>query len=134
VVAKKVAHKVRTGQKVILGEIIRESGYSMNKSLQPSRVTNTVAYKKEMEQSSRPLIEGLQKEISRIKDALAKKNYNNEEVRVLVASLDVLTRNYQLLSGGATERQVFVLPSEVMNKNSIQQSSEDVKSLNDKNA
>lgn len=129
VVAGKISGNIRKGKKVVLAKILKDSGYSDSVANSPTLVTNTVAFQKAMELEKRPLIDGLQKEINRIKDALASKNLRNEEYRTLVASLDVLTRNYQLLSGGATERQVFVLPSEVMARNNITQT-EDVKQLN----
>jgi formylmethanofuran dehydrogenase subunit E-like metal-binding protein len=56
---------------------------------------------------------------------MSKKNKNKEEYRTLVGALDILTKNYQLLTGGVTSRNVFVLPSEVMDKNNIQSSGHD---------
>ena len=45
---------------------------------------------------------------------------------LLVSSLDVLTKNHQLLSGGVTERRAFVIPSEVIERNVIDVESKDV--------
>jgi len=122
IVARKVSETIRAKKPVVLGEILLDSGYSKQTSLSPQRVTNTIAYQKSMELERIPLIEGLQREINEVKLAMSKKNKNKEEYRTLVGSLDILTRNYQLLSGGATQRNVFVLPSEVMDKNNIQSS------------
>lgn len=129
-VGMKVLENIGKNKRVNLGKIIKDAGYSKNTALTPTLVTNTKSYQKAIELEKRPLIDGLQKEINRIKDALASKNLKNEEYRVLIGSLDVLTKNYQLLSGGATERQVFVLPAEVMERNQIQSSKEDVNSNN----
>lgn len=118
-VAQKVQERIKKGQKVVLKEIIREAGYSEATSERPSSVTDLQSYKKAMEVERLPIIAGLQEEIARIKLAMARRNLDKEEYRVLTYSLDTLTKNYQLLSGGATERQVFVLPSEIMAKNLI---------------
>lgn len=130
VVAKKISDTIGKKKKVVLGEILRDTGYSKQTSLTPSLVTNTVAFQKAMELERKPLLEGLQREINEIKLAMSKKNKNKEEYRTLVGSLDILVSNYQLLSGGATQRQVFVLPGEVMEKNIIEQKSPDVNSIN----
>lgn len=119
-VAQKVSEKLRKGKLVKYGEILLDTGYSESVSRKPKIVTETVAYKKAMLIEQIPLIKGLEEEITRIKEALKAKDLRKEEYRILVGSFDILTKNYQLLSGGATERQVFVLPSEVMNKNLIE--------------
>ena len=107
---------------------MREVGYSKNTSLQPYKITRGKTYQK----LTRPLLDGLQEEINAIKNAMALKDKNEEEYRVLAYSMDILTKNYQLLSGGATERQVFVLPSEVITRNAIvtSQPSQDVNTVN----
>lgn len=119
-VALKVSETIRKGKKVVLGKAITEVGYSLSTSLKPSLVTNTKSYKTALELERKPLIERLDREIDAIELALSKKDKNKEEYRILVGSLDIMVKNRQLLSGGATERQVFVLPSEVMDKNNIQ--------------
>lgn len=128
-VAVKVSETIQRGEIVKLGEIIEKVGYSKQTALKPSLVTNTKSYKTTLELEKRPIIDGIQKEINRIKDAIAAKDLSNEEVRVLIYALDTLVKNYQLLSGGATERQVFVLPSEVLGRNKIETSKDDVKKL-----
>lgn len=98
-VAKKVSETIEKGQLVDLGDIIASSGYTKMTSLSPALVTNTISYKKALELETRPLIAGIQKEISRIKDALATKDYTQEETRVLAGTLDILSKNFQLLQG-----------------------------------
>lgn len=114
-VAHAVVKKVRQGKLVKVGEIMKEQGYSDSYSEQPHRIMK----QPEFQEVAQPLITGLAGEIARIKAAMARKNLDNEEYKVLVASLDVLTKNHQLLSGGATERRVFVIPSEVIGRNDI---------------
>lgn len=119
-VAKKVSETIRKNEKVVLGEIIRNSGYSIETSLKPKLVTGTKSYKGAI----RPVVDGIEVEIHRIMDAVNQKDHDKEEFRVLVYSLDILIKNYQLLSGGVTERQVLVLPSELIAKNNIRESIE----------
>lgn len=117
--AIKVSESVRKGKKKTYGEIAKEVGYSAKSALKPYRIRNSKAYKAAFIAENAPIIEGLQQEINRIKRAMSQKDLSQEDYRVLVGSLDLLTKNYQLLSGGATERQVFVLPSEVIKKNDL---------------
>ncbi len=107
VVAQKVSETIRRKKKVVLGDIIVDSGYSKETSLKPKLVTSTMAYKKALDVERKPLIERLDKEINAIELALSKKDKSKEEYRTLVGSLDIMIKNRQLLSGGATERQVF---------------------------
>lgn len=117
--AQKVYANIRMGKKVVMSDIVKEAGYAPSIARHPSHVTRTKSFQKALDVERRPILDGLQAQINRIKDALAKKDMNAEETRVLVGSLDILIKNYQLLSGGATERQVFVLPSEVIDSNKI---------------
>lgn len=118
--AGKVVEKIRKGELVNLEDLIVEVGYSKATAKHPTSITRTIAYRKALAIEQKPLIEGLQSEINRIKLALSQKDLTQEDVRSLVYMMDIYLKNYQLLSGGATERQVFVLPAEVMQKNSIE--------------
>lgn len=118
----KVLENIGKNKRVNLGRIIEEAGYSKNTALTPTLVTNTKSYQQAIELEKIPLIEGLQREINEVKLAMSKKNKNKEEYRTLVGAMDILTKNYQLLTGGVTSRNVLVLPSEVMDKNNIQSS------------
>jgi hypothetical protein len=115
-VANEVALKVRTGQLVKLGEIMRSVGYSENFSKQPIRITRTKTYM----DKAKTVLEAIDEEIKRLQYAIAQKDLSKEDYKVQIASLDILIKNKQLLSGGATERKVFVLPSEVLGINDIQ--------------
>ena len=114
-VAQKVSETIRSGKRVNMGEIIRNSGYSVETSLKPKLVTETRSYK----EAITPVIDGMAIEIQRIKEAIAATDLDSVDYRTLVYTFDIMVKNYQLLSGGATERQVFVLPSEVMERNGI---------------
>jgi len=103
VVAQKVITKVRKGEKVILGELIRESGYSEGISKQPSRVTKQDSFQKEI----KPLADGLDKEIERIKKELANRDISEEKYNDLTRSMDLLIKNHQLLTGGKTSNEAI---------------------------
>jgi hypothetical protein len=128
-VAMKLSETVKAGKLVDLEDIIISCGYSATTAKRPKQVTETKAFKKTMEIQSKPLLEGLQSEINRMKLALSRKDLSQEDARTIIYGIDILVKNYQLLSGGATERQVFVLPSEVIKRNEIE-TSEDKQMLN----
>ena len=118
-VGLKVSETIKRGELVKLGKIIEETGYSKKTALNPRLITNTKSYKRAIELESKPLIDGIQREIARIKESMSKRDLDKEEYRTLIGALDILNKNYQLLSGGATSRQVLVLPSEIIDKNNI---------------
>jgi hypothetical protein len=97
---KKISENISKGKKVILGEILREVGYSESVCESPQRVTETKAFKEE----SKPIIDRWIKERDRITSYLETKDLTEEKYRDMVVSLDTLTKNIQLLSGGETER------------------------------
>ena len=118
-VALKVCETIAKNKLVDLEDIIISEGYAKSTAHNSYLVTRTKAYKATMAIQSQPLLEKLQGEINRAKLALSKIDLSTQSYRELVYGLDILIKNYQLLSGGATERQVFVLPSQVIDKNNI---------------
>lgn len=118
-VAMEVSESIRLGKSVKLGKILKKKGYSDSTSLSPTLVTKTKSYKQAMAVEAKPIIEGMKLQIEKFKEALASRDLSGEETRSLVYALDIFIKNYQLLSGGATERQVFVIPSEVMDRHNI---------------
>lgn len=108
IVAKKVSENIRKGKKIVLGEIIEQSGYSESTSRSPQRVTETKTFKKAIE----PLTDGLWREINRIKKELESRDLTEEKYKEMVESMDKLIKNYQLLSGGATERREDIISPE----------------------
>lgn len=103
-VAKDVISKVRKGEKIRYGEIIRKRGYKKSISLQPTKVTETASYKAEMD----PFIQAMLKErdmaIKRMSKVRSKAKY-----RDLTDSIDKLTKNIQLLNGGKTSNDEVVM-------------------------
>lgn len=114
-VALKVAATVRNGEIVNFGKIMRDVGYSKATSKHPEKIHRSKTFKT----ATKPVVQALNEEIKRVQAAMEDKDLALEEYKVLNYALDNLIRNAQLLSGGATERQVFVLPSEVIEKNQI---------------
>ncbi len=98
--AQKVSERIRKGKKVVLGEVLREVGYSQTTSLKPKLVTNTKTYKREME----PLLKKLEEHRDKIIEALANKDLDKERYSDLTNGLNTITKNIQLLSGGETDR------------------------------
>lgn len=98
-VAHKVVDKVRKGEKVNLGELISASGYSKNIAKQPTRITKQKAY----QEIVTPVLQQLESERQRIITAMGKKNLGKEKYQTLVQSMDIITRNTQLLGGKATD-------------------------------
>lgn len=116
---RKVAETIRRGKKVNMGQILKEVGYAKHVTLHPDRVTDTKSFQTSLNVERKSIVEELDKEIARLQSAIARKNLDHEEYRTLVGALDISVKNKQLLSGGATERQIFILPSEVMARHAI---------------
>lgn len=102
--AKKISENIRAGKKVILGKILEEVGYSESVCKAPQRVTETKAFKEEI----KPIVDRWVKERERLTASLETKDLTNEKYKDIVASLDTLTKNIQLLNGGETERSGIV--------------------------
>jgi hypothetical protein len=92
-------------------EAMLESDYTGRYS-ESGHILKTKQYKEKM----KPVVDQLIAERQRILNALIKKNLTKEEYKNLVDSLDKMTRNIQLLSGGATERVTTVEISEAIAK------------------
>ena len=120
-VANKVLDTIREGKLVNKRKIIESVGYSKHTATVSPLVTNTKTYKAIMERASKPLLERLDEQINKTEFALSQKNLKKEDVKTLIFSLDILIKNKQILSGGITSLNVFVLPSEVMQRNDIKQ-------------
>jgi len=103
-VAKDVINKVRKGQKIVFGKIIKRRGYSNSVSKRPSKVTKTKSYLSEI----KPLVDRLENERDQIIKRL-KKTRNKAKYRDLIDGLDKIIKNIQLLSGGATSREIIEL-------------------------
>lgn len=62
---------------------------------------------KGLQEAERPILERYQKELQAIMDAMELKDKNSEEYRILVNAADTIQKQVQLLSGGATERNML---------------------------
>ncbi len=98
-VAKKVLETVGKGQKVNLGKIIKEVGYSESVSESPTKVTETMSFQNEMS----PFIEKMIKERNRILQAMEEKDLTKVQYQHLAEVADKFTKNIQLLGGKPTE-------------------------------
>lgn len=106
-VAKEVIKLVRSGKIVNFQKIQKKNGYS-DKSCKAMKAKQTKTYKRTIE----PITDGLWREINRIKNELESRDLSEEKYKELVESLDKLVKNYQLLSGGATERREDIISPE----------------------
>jgi hypothetical protein len=98
-VAKEVIRTLRKPTRVVLGKIIKNQGYKDSVSKHPDIVTNTKSYKDEM----RPVLEQLENERQRLINAITLKKLNKVQYPEAVRSLDILTKNIQLLGDKPTE-------------------------------
>lgn len=98
-VANTVISKVRKGEKVVMGEIIKKQGYAPSISTHPTKVTKTQSYKKVIE----PYIKRIVSLRDKIQIELDKRDLTEVQFRELNTALKDLTHDIQLLSGGSTE-------------------------------
>ena len=103
-VAEEVKLKVSKGEKIVMGKIIKKHGYSDGISKQPIRVRKTQSYQKEIKPVVDRLIIERDRAIKALKGKISKAKY-----RDLTDAIDKLTKNIQLLSGGATSREIIEL-------------------------
>lgn len=99
-VAREVISKVRKGQKVVLGEIIRKQGYSKTVSESPTKVTKTDSYREEI----KPVVERMKELRDRTIKAISGKELNDERLADLNNLMKNLNHDIQLLSGEDTEK------------------------------
>lgn len=98
-VALEVVETLRKSQKVNLGKIIREKGYSKSVSEAPQNVTETKSYQDIVE----PFLEKMVRERDRIIQAMEQKNLSEVQYQHLAEVADKFTKNIQLLGGKPTE-------------------------------
>ena len=104
-VANEVLETVRKQKKVKLGEIIKRNGYALTTSTVPSQVTNTKSYKAVLA----PVVKRWVSIRDNLTKELEEKDLTEESMRDIVDTIDKLTKNIQLLTGGNTEN-VGVIP------------------------
>lgn len=98
-VARKVIEKMQKGEKVKIAPLMREVGYTYEGSMKPQRVTESPAYKEEIES----YVSRLERHRLKIMEAMEAKDLTEEQYRTLVEAQAKTTHDVQLLSGGKTE-------------------------------
>ena len=104
-VAKEVLETVRAGKRPVLGQILIRKGYSKITATVPTQVTNTRSYKEVM----LPAVRAMETERNRLIQFLSTKNLKRERYRDMIDGIDKLTKNIQLLTGGRTGDETFIL-------------------------
>lgn len=103
--ALKVSETIGKGKKVVLGDILREVGYSEQTSLTPKLVTSTKTFQKTMATT----LELLTQEIDKLQTEMQSRDISDERYETIAKVFDTMVKNQQLLSGGETERIGFKL-------------------------
>ena len=98
-VARKVSETIRKGKKVVMGEIIKDSGYAVSTSLRPTQITSTKSYQSEIA----PFVVRMERLRDKILAEMDKKDLDKEQFTNLSNSLRNLTHDIQLTRGKATE-------------------------------
>lgn len=81
-------------------DMLLEAGYSNTVAKQQSTILNTEGVKREL----KPIVNQLEAKRQVAIDALTDEKINNSLARDITAIIDILTKNTQLLGGGATDR------------------------------
>ena len=102
IVAHIIAENIRHRKRVVLGEAIKQAGYSLSVQKHPDRVLDTKTFKEAFALESKQIVKDIDRDIVRIQSAFAKKNLTKEKAKTLTDMLDTLIKNKQLLSGGST--------------------------------
>lgn len=98
-----------------LAKAMRDAGYSARTARSPQKLTNQPEFKKE----ALSFIQKLEKERDRLIEAISKKNLGKVQYEGAVRSVDLITKNMQLLSGNATERSEVNIENKDKVKNAI---------------
>ena len=98
-----------------LKEMLQEAGYTEETSIQPSRIIESETIQAELQ----PFVKQLEIKRALVMKHLTEEKISKEKAKDLANMTDTLTKNIQLLSGGATDRTVLVMPSELLEKNNI---------------
>ncbi len=104
-VGKEVLETVRKGKRPILGKIILKKGYAKTTSTVPTQVTRTKSYREVID----PALDMMITERQRALRELKRKKLNKVQYEKLADVIDKLTKNIQLLSGGRTGGETFVI-------------------------
>lgn len=106
--AKKITENYRNKKVKNKGELLKECDYSEETTKQPSRILESKGIQEEL----KPFIDQLEKERQRLLNSIKTKDLDKVSYDKAVNSLDTLTKNIQLLSGGATSRDEMTISKE----------------------
>ena len=117
-VAKEVLEILGKNKKIVLGKIIKKNGYAQNTADNPLNVTTTKSFQAVTE----PVVKKWLAIRMNLTKELERKDLSEESMRDITDTLDKLTKNIQLLTGGETERgklTIVEMASEIKKKNAI---------------
>ena len=98
-VIQKTLENVRKGKLVNKGEILEKIGYGKSLKKVPSRIYDS----KGVKEGLKPFIDKLKQERDRIINEMSIRTLNEVQYKELANVLDILAKNIQILSGGATD-------------------------------
>ena len=99
-VAQEVIRTVLKGDKVVLRKIIPKHGYGKSIKNHAVKVTRTQSYQEEI----KPFVERAVRERDRLIVAASEKDLSKETYDQIMRSVELLTKQIQLLTGGATDK------------------------------
>jgi hypothetical protein len=107
--AKLLTDSIKTGSELELARVLRDAGYTPSSAAQAGRIIQKPSFQRELAKYQKELVPRMEKERARALMALSNKDLDVESLRDLNVTIDTLTRNIQLLSGGATENQAIIV-------------------------
>ena len=108
-VAKDVIETVRKGKKVNFQKLQKKHGYT-DASARAMKVKKTKTFQKRIA----PLVDRLKSEIDRIQLEMSNRDITDEKYIELAKVMDIYIKNYQLFTGGDTERsRIVFMPNEL---------------------
>lgn len=103
---EKILENTRTGG--TKGDALKKAGYSEEMAKQPSVVLESEGFK----EAAEPFVKQMEKERQRLITSMTSKDLDKVAYSDHAKALDTLTKNIQLLTGGATERTEVKLSAE----------------------
>jgi hypothetical protein len=111
-VVEKTCEKLRKGELVNKGKILKEVGYSKRTSEHPKKIYESDGVKGGLE----PIVNRMINERDRLLTEAQTRELSDIRYEEIMRATDILTKNIQLLSGKATERNENVLTDEQINE------------------
>ena len=113
-VAKEVLATIGRGQIPVVKEIALKKGYKPSVAKNPQQIKKASSYQDTIKEGQHDLVKALEKERNAILKRM-EKTRNKAKYRDLTYSLDVVTKNHQLLTGGSTENVGLAVLSRNLN-------------------